>query len=95
MEWPLDLTAWNLDRCNEVRKCSAGGTVAVTPLYVINKWMTLEHYRPCRDLLYDVSLIIALGNDVLGAVEKDSQSRIGIETTKIVSADEHDCAVSQ
>ena len=82
-----DLTAWNLDRCNEVRKRSAGGTVAVAPLYVINEWMTRDHYRACNELLYDMSVILALSNDVLGAMEKGSQS-IGIETIKIVSADE-------
>ena len=37
--------------------------------------------------LYDAAIVIALANDALGAMEKESQS-IGIQPTKIVSADE-------
>lgn len=92
VEWAPDLhggdmSAWNLDRCNEVRKRSAAGNMALAPLYVINKWMTREHYRACNDLLYDVSLIIALPNDVIQSVKRNSHS-ISMETTKILSADE-------
>ena len=81
-----DLTAWNIDRCNEVRKRSSGGTFVMVVLYVINEWMTREHYRACRDLLYDAALILALGNDVLGIDKRESQS-FGVETAKILSAD--------
>ena len=56
-------------------------------LFVINKWMTWKHYSACYNLLYNAAIIIALGNDVLGVVERESQS-IGMQTTKIVSADE-------
>ena len=80
-----DLTAWDLERCNEVRKRSVAGTFFLVPLYVINVWMTREHYRACRDLLYDVSVIIALANDVLGVVDKEYHC-IGMETSMIVSA---------
>ena len=81
------MTAWNLDRCIEVRKHSAGAAFAMTPLFVINKWMTRKHYSACNDLIYDAAIIIALGNDVLGVVERESQST-GMQPTKIVSADE-------
>ena len=91
MEWALDLhrgdmTAWNLDRCVEVRKRSAGGGFTMAVLFVINKWMTQKHFSACQDLIYDVGSIIALGNDALG-LERESQS-IGLQPTKIVSADE-------
>ena len=89
VEWAPDLhqgdmTAWNLDRCIEVRKRSAGAVLVMAPLFVINKWMTKKHYSACNSLIYDVAIIIALGNDVLG---RESQS-IGMQITKIVSADE-------
>ena len=92
LEWASDLhrgnmIAWNLDRCIEVRKHSAGAAFAMTPLFVINKWMTRKHYSACNNLIYDAAIIIALGNDVLGVVEKESQST-GMQPTKIVSADE-------
>ena len=91
VEWAPDLhrgdmTAWNLDRCIEVRKRSAGAVLTMAPLFVTNKWMTRKHYSACNNLLYDAAIIIALGNDALGVVERESQS-IGMQTTKIVSAD--------
>ena len=91
MEWAPDLhrgdmTAWNLNRCIEVRKRSVGAVVTMAPLFVVNKWMTRKHYSACN-LLYDAAIVIALANDALGAMEKESQS-IGIQPTKIVSADE-------
>ena len=82
------MTAWNLNRCIEVRKRSAGGSFALVPLFVGYKWMTRKHYSACNNLIYDVAIIVALGNDVLGVVEKESQLSIGIEPTKIVSVDE-------
>ena len=81
-----DLTAWNLDRYIEVRKRSVGA-VTMAPLFVVNKWMTRKHYSDCNNLLYDVAIIAALANDALGVLEGESQS-IGIQPTKIVSADE-------
>ena len=88
VEWAPDLhrgdmTAWNLDRCYETRKRSAGAVLSMVPLFVINKWMTRKHYSTCNNLLYDIAIIIALGNDVMAG---ESQS-IGMEPTKIVSAD--------
>jgi len=49
--------------------------------------MTRELYRARNDLLYDVSLIIALPNDAIQSVKRSNHS-ISIETTKILSADE-------
>ena len=90
VEWAPDLhrgdmTAWNLDRCIEVRKRS--GAFGLVPLFVINKWITRKHYSACNNLLYDEASIVVLANDVLGVVERESQS-IGMQTTKIVNADE-------
>ena len=92
VEWAPDLhrgdmTAWNLDRCIEVRKRSVGAVVTMALLFVVNKWMTRKHYSACNNLLYDAAIVIGLANDALGVVEKESQS-IGIQPTRIVSADE-------
>ena len=87
MEWAPDLhrgdmTAWNLNRCIEVRKRSVGAVVTMTPLFVVYKWMTRKHYSACNNLLYDAAIVIALANDALEVVEKESQS-IGIQPTRI------------
>ena len=71
VEWAPDLhrgdmTAWNLDRCVEVRKRSAGGGFTLALLFVIHKWMTQKHFSDCSNLIYNAGSIIALGNDVLG-----------------------------
>ena len=85
VEWASDLyqgdmTAQNLNRCIEVRKHSAVAVLIIVTLFVINKWMTWKHYSACYNLLYNAAIIIALGNDVLGVVERESQS-IGMQTT--------------
>ena len=83
------MTAWNLDRCIEVRKRSAGVIFTMAPLFVINKWMTRKHYSVCSNLLYDVAIIVALGNDVVGLVHEERESQCtGIQTTRVVSADQ-------
>ena len=92
VEWAPDLhrgdvAAWNLDRCVEVRKRSAGGGFTITLLFVIHKWMTRKQHSACNNLIYDAASIISLANDVLGAMEGETQS-IGMEPTKIVSVDE-------
>ena len=92
LEWAPDLhrgdmTAWNLDRCIEVRKRSAGAHLVMAPLFVINKWMTRKHFSACNNLVFDAAIIIALGNDLLGVLNRESPS-IGMQPTKIVSADE-------
>ena len=90
VEWAADLhrgdmTAWNLDRCIEVRKRSAGAVLTIVPYFVLNKWTTRKHYSDCTNLIYDAAIIIALGNDALGAAESQ---HIGMEAIKIVSVDE-------
>ena len=94
VEWASDLyqgdmSAWNLNRCIAIRKQSAGAVLILAPLFVINKWMTRKHYSACYNLLYDAAIITALGNDVLGIVERENQLQsTGMEPTKIVSVDE-------
>ena len=51
------------------------------------KCMTQKHCSACNNLIYDVAIIVALANDALGVVKRESQS-IGLQPTKIVSADE-------
>ena len=93
VEWAPDLhrgdmTAWNLDRCVEVRKRSAGAHLTVVPLFVIHKWMTRKDFSACNDLIYDTGVIAGLGNDILGIVQSSSESlSIGLQPTRIASAD--------
>ena len=86
-----DTSSWNLDRCNEVRKRSGGVPFAlVGPLYIVNKWITKEHFTACNDLLYDAAIMITLANDLLGK-KKDLQTEndsISIKTIKIATASE-------
>lgn len=94
MEWAPDVyrgdtTAWNLDRCNAVRKVSAGFPLAVLgPFYVANKWLKKEHITSCNDLLYDGGIIVGLGNDLLGVKKDQKKDEIGLKTIKIASANE-------
>ena len=97
-EWSPDMhrcdtSAWNLDRCNEVRKRSIGVVSAAIagPLYVANNWMKKEHITNNIDQVYNASIIVALANDILG-LKRDGQERecmaIGLKTAKIASASE-------
>ena len=86
-----DTSTWNLDRCNEVRKRSGGVHFALNgPLYIVNKWMTKEHFNACNDLLYDAAITTTLANDLLGK-KKDLQTEsdsISIKTIMIATASE-------
>ena len=92
VEWAPDIyqgntTKWDIDRCMEIRKRSAGVRYLLVPLYVANTWMRKEHVDACNDLLYDVAVIGGLANDVMW-IKHGEENEMGIQTLKIASRGE-------
>ena len=92
VEWAPDMyqgntTKWDIDRCVEIRKRSAGVLYLMVPLYVAKTWIRKEHVAACNDLLYDVAAIGGLANDVMW-IKHSEENEMGIQTLKIASRSE-------
>ena len=83
-----DMSRWNLQRYDNVRKHTGGMQVATVPIiYIANKRTTKEHYIACEDMVNDYSsLIVGLANDIIGSKkDKMEEKSSGVKSINIAS----------